>query len=64
MTGLMFLSLLVDGARQLDQLRHFETDFLLNDLPERDISGAEVAQIIDQGTAQASGAGVQLAHAA
>ena len=64
MDVLMLLALLGGGAGQFDELRHVEPDLLFDDLEERDVRCAHIPGFRDQRTAQAAGAGIELAHAA
>jgi len=46
------------------KLGHFPAKFFLDDFAERDIRGAEIGDIGDEGSADGAGAGIELANAA
>ena len=46
------------------QLGHFPADFFLDDFQQRDVRGTEAGDVSDQGTADGTAAGIELAHAA
>jgi hypothetical protein len=60
----VLLALFGDGPGQFFDFRKVPTDFVLNDLAERNVSRAEIGVIRNQRAAHATAAGVQLTDAA
>ena len=52
------------GTHQFDRLGHFPTDFVLKNFAQRDIGRAEICRVVNQRTAQAAAARIQLADTA
>ena len=59
-----FLAFLGVRTDQLDWLRHFPADFVLQQFAQRDVGCPKVSHVGNERTAQTAATGIQLAHPA